>query len=361
MNFRRCIAALASLPAVVAVAAEDGRKLAACAAIGAAPDRLACYDALAGRAPANAAPVASRPLAETAPTDDEPSTLAATGTLPADPRQPPSTLLSRYWELDPGDKRGVFNIVGYRPNYVMPLHVTNRINHAPQSPTQAATATSGYRREEVKFQLSLRAKLAQDIGLPGADLWAAFTMQTMWQLFDAQDSRPFRNTDYQPELTYIVPTPANLRGLPFGWQWRFTQLGIAHQSNGQSDPLSRSWNRVYAGVGIEHKRWWATLRLDRRLDEAMSHDNNPDLADYRGRSEFQLGWAGGAHTASLLYRGTPGNGRGGMQFDWTYPVFRDQPNGLRWYVQLFDGYGETLTDYNFRQTSAGIGVTFLQF
>jgi phospholipase A1 len=30
-------------------------------------------------------------------------------------------------------------------------------------------------------------------------------------------------------------------------------------------------------------------------------------------------------------------------------------------VQAFRGYGETLTDYNFRQTSLGLGVTFLQF
>jgi phospholipase A1 len=30
-------------------------------------------------------------------------------------------------------------------------------------------------------------------------------------------------------------------------------------------------------------------------------------------------------------------------------------------MQAFTGYGETLTDYNFRQSSLGIGVTFLQF
>ncbi|MEP7099505.1 MAG: phospholipase A [Burkholderiales bacterium] len=34
---------------------------------------------------------------------------------------------------------------------------------------------------------------------------------------------------------------------------------------------------------------------------------------------------------------------------------------MRWFVQGFSGYGETLTDYNFRQTSIGAGVTFLQF
>ena len=67
-------------------------------------------------------------------------------------------------------------------------------------------------------------------------------------------------------------------------------------------------------------------------------------------------------TASLQYRSTLKTVKyGSVQLEWTYPVYRDQPNGLRWFLQAFRGYGETLTDYNFRQTSFGAGVTFLQF
>lgn len=43
------------------------------------------------------------------------------------------------------------------------------------------------------------------------------------------------------------------------------------------------------------------------------------------------------------------------------PIRLDQPDGLRWYVQAFSGHGETLTDYNFRQTSVGAGVMFSPF
>ncbi|HZF81107.1 MAG TPA: phospholipase A [Rubrivivax sp.] len=270
--------------------------------------------------------------------------------------------MSRYWELDQQDKRGLFNVTGYRPNYLLPLHLTTRINRSPRSPTQAAVPQPGYRNVEAKIQLSLRAKLAQSLVLPDADLWFGFTQQSLWQLYNGSNSKPFRNTDYEPELIYIVPTPQGFRQLPFGWQWRFSQIALAHQSNGQSDPLSRSWNRVYAGAGFERGDWSFTARLARRLHDRADDDNNPDITDYRGRGELQINWASGLATTSLLVR-SPLNrlGRGAVQLDWTYPVFADQPHGLRWFVQGFSGYGETLTDYNFRQTSVGAGVTFLQF
>jgi phospholipase A1/A2 len=347
----------AAEPGPVETALQD------CAQIGAAADRLACYDKLAGRAPAplppggtqatapNGAPVATSRLAP----KDAPVMTAAAPSGPA-------SLMSKYWELDPADKRGVFNFTGYRPNFVLPLHVTSRINRAPTSPTQDTVAQPNYRNIEAKFQLSLRTKVLQDVGFEGGDLWLGFTQQALWQIWNGTDSKPFRNSDYEPEAIYVVPTPVSLRPLPFGWQWRHTQVGLAHQSNGQSDPLSRSWNRVYLGAGFDRGDWSFTTRIAKRLREDRERDNNPDLVSFRGRADFQLGWTSGLQTTSLLYRTTLRDGKyGALQLEWTYPVFRDQPNGLRWFVQAFSGYGETLTDYNFRQNSLGAGVSFLQF
>ena len=354
------VAASAPAPSVQRLTMAD------CATIGPAADRLACYDNLAGRAPADPAPAA----AVAPPTPADGSAVPATSVLapkdtPLAPANSPAgeqSLLSKYWELDPQDKRGTFNFVGYRPNYVLPARYTDRINRNPSSPTQAAVNQPNARRVEAKFQVSLRTKVAQGLVFPNADLWLAFTQQATWQVYTGADSKPFRNTDYEPEATYVVATTPGLRSLPFGWQWRYTQLGIAHQSNGQSDPLSRSWNRVYLGAGFERGDWSFSTRFLRRLKESIDDDNNPDLVDYRGRGEFQLNWASGLSTASVLYRTTLKNGHyGALQLEYTYPVFKQQPNGLRWYLQMFSGYGETLTDYNFRQTSLGLGVTFLQF
>ncbi len=233
---------------------------------------------------------------------------------------------------------------------------------SPQSPTQDTVSLPDYRRIEAKFQLSLRTKIAQDLLIDNADVWLAFTQQAMWQIWNGVDSKPFRNTDYEPEAIYMVPVPKNLRGMPGGLQWRYLQFGLAHQSNGQSDPLSRSWNRVYVGTGFERGNWGLTFRYNHRLEEDVSTDNNPDLLHYRGPGELTLLWSGGAATSSLQWRSSFTNvNRGSLQYEWTYPVFRDQPNGLRWFLQAFSGYGETLTDYNFKQTSVGAGVSFLQF
>ncbi|PKO31825.1 MAG: phospholipase [Betaproteobacteria bacterium HGW-Betaproteobacteria-7] len=307
--------------------------------------RLACYD----RAFANAPATLTLPVVPpTAPTGE----LAAIE---------PSAMATE-WELGTSDKRRDFTIRTYHPNFLLPLHYTNRINRAPSSPTQGpAERHDDYRQAEVKLQISLRAKVVEDLLLPGADLWVAYTQRSLWQLWDSQDSAPFRSTDYQPELIYVVPVPEQIGRLPFGWNWRMVQLGAVHQSNGQSEPLSRSWNRMYLGLGLEKGNLGLMLRVNQRL-RVQNNDDNPDLVDYIGRGELAMNWAPGASTVGLTWRSQLNSTkRGSLQLDWTYPVFASQPTGLRWYLQVFSGYGATMLDYNHRQTTVGVGLSLFQF
>jgi len=307
--------------------------------------RLACYDRAFANLPATLALPAVPPTVSTGePATAEPSAMAAE------------------WELGAGDKRRDFIIRTYHPNFLLPLHYTSRINRAPSSPTQGtAERQPDYRQAEVKLQVSLRAKVVENLLLPGADLWAAYTQRSLWQVWDSQDSAPFRSTDYQPELIYVVPVPEQLGRLPYGWHWRMLQLGAAHQSNGQSEPLSRSWNRMYLGLGLEKGKLGLMLRVNQRL-RVQNNDDNPDLVDYIGRSELAMNWAPGLSTVGLTWRSKlSSTKRGSLQLDWTYPVFASQPAGLRWYVQLFSGYGATLLDYNHRQTTVGLGLSLFQF
>jgi phospholipase A1 len=118
---------------------------------------------------------------------------------------------------------------------------------------------------------------------------------------------------------------------------------------------------MYLGAGFEFGDFGLMLRTNQRLS-VQNFDDNPDLVDFIGRNEITLGWAPGVSTVNLTWR-TNFNAvdRGSVQLDWTYPVFAEQPLGLRWYAQLFSGYGETLLDYNHKQTSLGFGLTLFQF
>ncbi|MFN3416922.1 MAG: phospholipase A [Caldimonas sp.] len=351
--------AVADTPLVSPESPASG--LAACAALSDDRERLACYDRWAGRplpagqtlpsaAPA-AAPSAGGSAAEAALSGASASATPGTG------------LWSRYWELERADKRGTFRFQTYRPNFLLPVHHTSRVNQNPSSPTRPSPDNlPDYRHLGAKLQLSIRTKLFEGLLLPEGDLWFGYTQQSLWQVWNPRESAPFRSTDYEPELIYVAPVPGPLRHLPGGWQWRMAQLGLSHQSNGQAEPLSRSWNRVYLGAGLERGEVGLLARVLRRLPESSDDDDNPDLTRYRGRADLALTWVPGRATASLLYRSNLREiDRGALQLDWTYPVDPSNPRGLRWYVQLFHGYGETLLDYNVRQTSLGLGLTLFEF
>jgi len=326
---------------------------ASCAPLAADGARLSCYDQLFRHSNAPASATSPATPAEAMPA---PRQARETQPLIKGPALVEQETLTHKWDLTDGEPGELFTLRTYESNYLLPLHDSSNINRAPSSPTRSgATYQGNYRPLEAKFQLSLRAKMADNLLLPYASLWFAYTQQSLWQVWNRQDSAPFRSTDYQPEAIYVVPVPDMLQRLPADWRWRMVQLAFAHQSNGQSNPLSRSWNRVYAGLAFDRGPFALQLRAHHRLKES-SDDDNPDLTDYIGNAETTLNWVSNRSAASLTWRTNAKYlGRGSVKADWSYPVDSANPAGLRWNLQVFSGYGETLLDYNHRQTSVGVG------
>ena len=338
-----------ALSLALACAAASAQDRPDCRALTEDAARLACWDAQSS-APS---------LTQT------PEAAASPQPVAAQPKLQPSNLTNAFdatWELTPAAKRGTFVVRTYQPTYVLPAVYTNHINNQPHSPTQPVpTNPSDGKHVEAQFRVSLRVKVLEDFGLPQADLWFAYTQLSLWQVWNQADSAPFRSTDYQPEAFYMVPIPSTWSNWLGGWRWHAVQVGVAHQSNGQRDPLSRSWNRTTFGTLFSRGDLGLSLKYNQRWSERYSDDDNPDLLDYTGRFEAAASWLRGYTSSTLTWKGTSRDwSRGSWQLDVSHPFNHHQPDGLRWFVQLFSGYGASLMDYNVRQTRLGFGVMLFQ-
>ena len=335
--------------------------------------RLACFDAWAQAQAPDAGP--SVPLAATPAAGRLTVATSDAAGPPATPPAPscrsgPTSELSRYWELENASDCGTFSIRGYRPISLSWIG-SDTVNTAPSSPTPGHTAPyRAYENSEMRIQLSVRTKIAQGLltegGVRGLDsLWFGYTQQSYWQLFNRELSRPFRSTDHEPELTYIYPTDA---ALPGGWRLRYSGISAVHQSNGQSLPLSRSWNRVVLMAGMEHgDRFSLQARAWARLPERNVDDDNPNISDLIGRAEVTGYWyASDRHTLGMTVRHSLRSAaRGSVRLEWLYRPLGTQPNGLasglRIHTQLFSGYGDSLLDYNRRRTVLSVGLSLVDF
>ncbi len=314
--------------------------------------RLACYDAIPGAEVTGQDELADAVAAPTADTDAttvrvEPEKLAR------DEVPITRSRMLRHWELDSATHGGLLRVRRHEPVYVLPGRWSSNPNERPSTPNLPEPANPiDLDSVEVKFQLSLKTKLIDNMISDNGDLWIGYTQQSNWQAYNSVESEPFRETNYAPEIFTSWRTGLDL---PFGWRWQMLNLGFVHQSNGRTEPLSRSWNRVYAQFGFERGDWQLYLRPWWRVSEG-SDDDNPDIDEFLGHGDLRLLWRRGRHDLGLTTRWAADENHGAVQLDWHYPLRGD----LKAYLQLFHGYGETLIDYNHRQTTVGIGVSLVQ-
>jgi phospholipase A1 len=205
---------------------------------------------------------------------------------------------------------------------------------------------------EAKFQLSLKTKILHKMFKGHMDLWLAYSQTAYWQLYNEKLSRPFRELNYQPELIATLPLKFDF----FGFDAKMLGLSIIHESNGRSDPISRSWNRLALFAGFEHNNWQVILKPWLRLGSKV--DDNINISDFIGRGEADVVYDWGRQRFRAVGRHSLNfgkKGRGSIQLNWSFPILKNF-NG---HLQFFDGYGETLIDYNHRQSTFGIGVSLI--
>lgn len=259
--------------------------------------------------------------------------------------------IDRRLALEAAARENPFLLLPHRPNYIMPFYYSTDPNEEVQGLSEGELD-----EVEMFFQVSLKILVDEEFLGSGADLYAAYTSRSWWQAYNSDRSSPFRETNHEPELFLFFDADYRLGGLTASG----IALGVSHQSNGQGGDLSRSWNRLYlnflfsrGNMVLSVKPWWRIPEEGKSGPDDPSGDDNPDLGEYMGPGELGFLFSHRNHTLSVLLRNNlREDNRGAVVLGWSYPLSRK----IKGYVELFDGYGESLIDYDHRTTRFGLGL-----
>jgi len=273
--------------------------------------------------------------------------------------------LERKWRLTSEGDWDISDFETYKSNYLL-LTNTSDINNSPQSPSRLNVGDRNLDSNDLKFQLSLKSELYNNIPLirdfpyvTSSRLWGAYTQQSNWQLFNANASRPLRENNYEPELILSLGIDNGVDGEKKAYIPRMLNLGLVHQSNGRDNPLSRSWNRLYLEGGFELtdrlsvlvRPWW-------RIPESDKEDDNPDIEKFMGYGDMTVRWETESRKTALLVllrNNLSDDNKGFAQLSMQQRMFNNPY--VKLHLMASAGYGETLLDYNHSQNVLGFGIS----
>lgn len=226
----------------------------------------------------------------------------------------------------------------HKQNYVLPI--TYRVGQGKAE------------NSDLIFQFSAK------INVFTPNLYLAYTQRSYWSFLKTNDSSPFRETSYNPEIFYDVKLSDWTNYKNIG-----ALIGFEHESNGQALPTSRSWDRFYIWPYWEtrHGEYSAKLWLRRPEDKKTSPtdtdgDDNPDILDYMGYGAlYYYNKSDTGKGFSAMIRFNPATERGAVQVDYSWPL---ESKNMFVFARIFSGYGESLIDYNHSVTRLSLGLEF---
>ncbi|MGC6342115.1 phospholipase A [Bisgaard Taxon 45] len=232
-------------------------------------------------------------------------------------------------------------LLGYEENYLMGTYSNQHFLKCEKT-----------QKDEIKFKISLALPLWRGILGDNSVLAASYTQKSWFQLSNVDDSSPFRETNYEPQLFVAWKTHY---ALPFGWMLQDVETGVNHQSNGRdnTEKLSRSWNRLYARASAIKENWTVEIKPWWRIPEKNKNNDNPDISQYRGYFDLAVGYYYHDHQFKLSGHYNPASNKGGVEASYSYPITKN----IRFYTQYYNGYGESLVDYQQHIQRIGVGIS----
>ena len=242
--------------------------------------------------------------------------------------------------------------------FVFTPHLPNFIGWSSFDPNQAPfTAITGnpetVKDDELVFQVSFKAPIWQQMFGTNLKTYFAYTSKSWWQLSNDDFSSPFRETNYMPEV-FVRGTQQRRLFADValeGWT-----LGFVHQSNGREQALSRSWDRILGRYALRLNSKLSLLgEVWYRIPEDEADDDNPFEHRYYGYGDFRLVWTPNRSTFTALLR--PGTQELSYELSWSYPI----NDVFRLHASYYDGYGESLLDYDQEIQRFTVGVSVSDF
>ena len=234
-----------------------------------------------------------------------------------------------------------YNLKAHKTNYFIPISYRLKEEYIDNTNLpQESTQTEG------EFQISYKYEIGTNLlGLNEVYL-AGYTQKSFWQMY--VESAFFRETNYNPELFVMIPVTIDYKENGI----KAIGLGFAHMSNGRGGLEERSWNYLYTNFYFQINSIFIDLNLWHRIN--LTNDYNPELIDYLGHGQLRFILPYKKHIIETKFRYSS-KADTTFELNYSHPVlFRDD---LFFYIKIFNGYGESLIDYNQRVQKIGFGFS----
>lgn len=188
---------------------------------------------------------------------------------------------------------------------------------------------------DVKFQVSIQHRLTKSRLPFDTYLFLQYTQKTFWNVLEK--SLPMRDMNFNPGIGvgHLIVYKNEYVGKGY--------VMLEHESNGKDSISSRSWNKVTFAVAID-----LTRNLQAQFKTwipIIDGGNNKDILKYNGIFQVAANYRTNNRRINLglvvVQRKSWGQN---MQLEFSVKI-KDQVNQYL-FVQFYNGYGESLLDYN---------------
>lgn len=254
------------------------------------------------------------------------------------------------------DRSNRFMLTPHKRNFFYPVSHSRTPNNDPYSDTNSSLQHLD--NTEAELQLSIKILIRESIFDNNGHLYLGYTNHSFWQVYSDKDSAPFRATDHEPEFILSFTNDWKI----LGFQNSINELSLNHQSNGTGGLLSRSWNRIMWTSVFERNNfvfsitpWYRIPEDEQKYPGDPDGDDNPDITHYMGNFEFSSAYKHGDAIYSFMLRNNlDADNKGAIEIGYSFPLTAQ----IRGQLSYFNGYGNSLIDYNADLEVFKLGIIF---